>query len=94
MRALVVELFQKIIEFALLLQAVQARGASGLRFERKVHAFMPAILLWMTGLNAFDGDAQTQPPDGELGEVEQRVGRGEGHSVVRTDAGRQSAFLE
>src|SRR4029077_10854358 len=68
MGPLVVELFEKIIEFALLLQAVPARGARGLRFEREVHAFMPAILLRMTGLDAFDGDAQAQPPDRELGE--------------------------
>jgi hypothetical protein len=60
-------------------------------FEGQVHAFMPAILLRMTGLDAFDGDAQTQPPDGELGEVEQRVGRGEGNAVVRAHADRQAA---
>jgi hypothetical protein len=53
MGPLVVELFEKIIEFALLLQAVPARGARGLRFEREVHRFMPAILLRMTGLDAF-----------------------------------------
>jgi len=73
-RPLVVELIAKIIELGLLLQAVQAGGMSGFRFEGQVHAFMPTILLRMTGLDAFDGDAQTQPPDGELGEVEQRVG--------------------
>ena len=38
---LVVELLEKIIEFGLLLQTVQACGASGFRFEGKVHAFMP-----------------------------------------------------
>ena len=32
--------------------------SSGFRFERQMHAFMPAVLLWMTRLNAFDGDAQ------------------------------------
>src|SRR5580700_11599710 len=48
----------------------------------------------MTGLDAFDSDAQTQPPDGELGEVEQRVGRGEGHAVVRADASGQAAFFK
>src|SRR5467141_2421380 len=94
MGPLVVEFFEKIIEFALLLQAVPARGARGLRFEREVHAFMPAILLWMTGLDAFDGDAQSQPPDRELGEVEQRVGRGEGHAVVRADASGQAALFK
>jgi len=59
-----------------------------------MHAFMPAILLRMTGLDAFDGDAQTQPPDGELGELEQGVGRSEGNAVVRADAARQAALLE
>jgi hypothetical protein len=37
---------------------------------------------------ASDGDAQTQPPDREFGEVEQGVGRGEGHPIVRTCCGR------
>jgi hypothetical protein len=87
-RPLVVELLEKIIEFALLLQTVHARGTSGFRFEGKMHAFMPAILLRMTGLDAFDGDAQTQPPDGELGELEQGVGRSEGNTVVRADAAK------
>jgi len=59
-----------------------------------MHSLMPTILLWMTGLDAFDGDAQTQPPDGELGEVEQRVGRGEGNTVVGADAVWQVALLE
>ena len=94
MGPLVVELFEKIIEFALLLQAVAARGARGLRFEREVLAFVPAILLRMTGLDAFDGDAQAQPRDLELGEIEQRVGRGEGHAVVRAHAGRQAALFK
>src|SRR6267143_1409076 len=74
--------------------SVDFRGARGLRFEREVHAFMPAILLRMTGLDAFDGDAQAQPPDRELGEVEQRVGRGEGHAVVRADASGQAALFK
>jgi hypothetical protein len=57
MRPLVVEPFKKIIEFALLLQTVQAGGKSGFRFEREVQALMPAILPRMTRLDAFDGDA-------------------------------------
>src|SRR6266568_381256 len=56
-RPLVVELLEKIIEFALLLQTVHARGTSGFGFERKMHALMPTVLLRMTGLDAFDGDA-------------------------------------
>ncbi len=94
MRPLVVELLDKIIELGLLLQAVQSRRASSFLFERKMHAFMPTILLRMTGLDAFDGDAQTQPPDGELGEVEQGVRRGEGDTVVGAHTARQAALLE
>jgi hypothetical protein len=41
-----------------------------------MHALMPTVLLQLTGLDAFDGDAQTQPPDREFGKVEQRVGGG------------------
>jgi hypothetical protein len=42
-QALVIELFEKIIEFSLLLQLFRPR-AHGLRFEREVHAFMLAVL--------------------------------------------------
>jgi hypothetical protein len=31
-----------------------------------MHAFMTAILLGMAGLNAFDANAQAQPPDGAV----------------------------
>jgi hypothetical protein len=47
--------------------------AGGLLLQGEMHAFMAAVLLGMAGLNAFDGDAQAQPPNGKLGEVEQAV---------------------
>jgi hypothetical protein len=92
--AFLIELFEVIIEFALLLHTVEARGTSGFRFEGEMHTLMPAILLWMTGLDALDGEAQTQPPHRKLGEVEQRVGRGERHAIVGTDADGQAALLK
>src|ERR1700681_363786 len=55
---------------------------------------MPAVRWRVSGLLSFDGDLATKPPDREFGEVEQRVGRGEGHAIVRTDATRQAALLE
>jgi len=61
----------KIIELALLLQTVQRD--EWFWFEHKMHALMPAILLWMTGLDAFGGNAQTpslERLNRELGEVE------------------------
>ena len=48
----------------------------------------------MTGTNAFDADAEPQPPDRELGEIEQTVGRSEGNTVVGTDGQRQTPFFE
>ena len=56
-RSFVVKLLEKVIELGLLLQTVHACGASGFGFEGQVHAFMPAVLLRMTGLDALDGDA-------------------------------------
>jgi len=93
-RSLVVELLEKIVELGLLLQAVHACGTSGFVFEREMHALMPTILLRMTGSDAFDGDAQTQPPDGEFAEVEQGVGGDEGNAIVEADAVWQAALLE
>jgi hypothetical protein len=48
----------------------------------------------MRGLDALDGDAEAQPPDGEPGEVEQGVGAGERHAVVGADGGGQAARAE
>ena len=56
-RPFVVEFFAKRIELALLLQTVGSRGMRGFVFEREMHAFMSAVLLRMTGPDAFDGDA-------------------------------------
>ena len=64
MGPLVVEdLIEKIIEARLLLKEMFPPLALSLRFEREVHAFMPAVLLRMAGLDALDANAQAQPPD-------------------------------
>jgi len=63
MRALVVELLQEGIELGLLLQQIGAGRARGFFLQRQVHALMPAVLLRMSGSDAFDGDTQAQPPD-------------------------------
>ena len=59
-----------------------------------MHAFVPAVLLGLTGFDALDGDAQAQPPDRELGEVVKPVGAGEWHPVVRADRRGQPALPE
>ena len=63
-------------------------------FKREVHALVAAVLLRVAGLDALDGDAQAQPPDGELGKIEQGVRAGKGDAVVGADGGGQAALVE
>lgn len=86
MGALKVELLHEAVEGGLLLQAVHARRPGGLFFEGQLHAFMTPVLLRVARLDALDLDSKPQPPDAEPAEVEQRVGGGEGRTIVRTDA--------
>ena len=94
MRPFVVELLDEGIELGLLLKQVGAGGPRGFFLERQMHALMPAVLLRMAGPNAFDADAQPQPPDRKLGEIEQPIGRSEGNAVVGADRLRQTALFE
>jgi hypothetical protein len=59
-----------------------------------MHALVTAVLLRAPGLDALDGAAEPEPPDGELGEIEEAVRTGEGHAVVGPDRLRQAALLE
>jgi hypothetical protein len=47
----------------LLLQEVFPRWLGGLLLQRQMHAFMPTVLLRVTGLDALDADPEAQPPD-------------------------------
>jgi hypothetical protein len=89
-----VELLPEGVEARLLLQAVQAGRAGGLLLEREMHALVTAILLWMAGLDALDRNAQAQPPNRELGEVEQGVGAGKRDAIVGANSRGQAALLE
>jgi len=48
----------------------------------------------MAGLNAFDADAQAQPPHRKLAQIEQSVSRSEGHAVVTANVGGQAALFK
>jgi hypothetical protein len=93
-RALAIENFHEVIEAGLLLQEVGGRRFRGFFLQGEMHAFMASILLGMAGLDAFDADAQAQPPDGELTQVEQSMRRGEGHAIIAANVGRQAALLK
>src|SRR5215469_5851077 len=45
-------------------------------------------------LDAFDADGQTQPPDGQLAQVEQSMCGSEGHTVVAANVGGQTALAK
>ena len=62
------------VEALLLLKEVERGGLGGLLFEGQVHPLMASVLVWVAGLDALDLDAEPQPPDGDLGEAERRVG--------------------
>ena len=82
MGAFAIELADESVEAVLLLEAVCAGRSCGLGLERPVHALVSAVLLRAAGLDAFDGDAEPQPPDRQPGEVVEAVGRGERRMAV------------
>jgi hypothetical protein len=59
-----------------------------------VHTLVAAVLLRVTGLDALDLDAEPEPPHGELGEVEQGIGTGEGNAVIGADGLGHPELLE
>jgi hypothetical protein len=89
-----VEFFYELVEAGLLLQAVHAGRPGGLFLEREMHALVTPVLLGISRLDPLDGDAESQPPDREFGEVEQGIRAGEGHAVVGSDSLREAALLE
>ena len=94
MRSFLVENLDELIEARLLLKEIRSRWFGSFFFQSEMHAFMPAVLLRMAGLDAFDADAQPKPPHGQLAQVEQRVSGSEGHAVVAADVGRQAALAK
>src|ERR1700682_767731 len=59
-----------------------------------MHAFMAAILLWMSGLDAFNPNAKPQPPNREFAQVEQRLRRSKRNAVIAADVGGQATLLK
>src|ERR1700730_12326761 len=60
----------------------------------RVHALMAAVLLRMPWLDARDSDAEPEPPDGELRQVEQCIRAGEGNAIVGADGLGQAALCK
>src|SRR5688572_30853969 len=54
-----------------------------------MHALVPTVLLWLSGLDAFVADAELAPPDRQRREPA-GAGRGKRRPVVAADGRRQS----
>ena len=93
-RTLVIKDLDELVEAGLLLQKVGTGRLGGFLLQGQVHALMAAILLRGAGFDSFDTDAQAEPPDGKLAELEQGVGRSEGHAVIAADVCGQAAFAK
>jgi hypothetical protein len=59
-----------------------------------MHPLVAAVLLRMPGFDALDLNPQPQPPDRELAEAIEGMGRRKRHPVVGPDGVRQAEFLE
>src|SRR5262249_8353497 len=94
MGPLVVEGIDEFVELSLLLQEVLSGRFGGLKLQGQVHALVASVLLRATWLDAFDLDAEPEPPHGELGKIKQRIGRSEGHTVVGSDGFGQAELFE
>ena len=55
-----------------------------------MHTFMPAVLLGVARLDAFDTNAEAQPPDGEFAQVKQGVSGSERHAIIAADVSGQT----
>ena len=93
-RTLLVEDLDKFVKAGLLLKEIRDHRLGGFFSLSEVHAFVATVLLGMAGLDALEADAEEQPPEGQVAQVEQSVRGSEGHAVVAADIGGQAALLK
>lgn len=78
MEPFLIEVGDEGVEAFLLLQDVLADRLCRLILQGEMHALLSFVLLRMSWLDAFDLDAQAEPPDGQFREVEETVGPAKG----------------
>ena len=92
-RSVIVVTLNEFIKAALLLQKVVTGWFGGLLLERQMHAFMAPILLRMTRLDTFNGDAESQPPYRKRLRPNSACGTSKGTPLsVRIAAGRPNSL--
>jgi len=85
--------FSEALEESLLDAEVGARRIGGTGFEGTVHAFMGAVLLWVSGSDALVSDAELKPPHVEVSKPV-NASRREGSPVVTADRVGKTVFTE
>ncbi len=77
MRTVLIEDADELIELRLLLEEIFGGRLGGFLLQGQMHTFVAAVLLGVSGLDALEVDAESQPPHGQLGQTKERVGTGE-----------------
>ena len=77
MGPLLVEAGDEVVEARLLLQDIRGGWLRRFRLQRQMHAFVPPVLLRMARFDAFQLNAQAEPPHRELAQPVERMPRGE-----------------
>src|SRR6476619_3220983 len=69
-------------------------GFCGLEIQGQMHAFMAAVLLRATWLDALDLDAEPEPPDRQPAQAEEGIGACERDAVIGANGLGQAELLE
>lgn len=78
MRSVAIEALDERIEAGLLSQDIRAGWFRRFPFQREVHPLMPPVLLWVARRDAFQLNAQAEPPDRQFAQPVERVPGREG----------------
>ena len=74
----IVAAFDEVIELGLMLQEVLAGWLGSLELQSQMHAFMPAVLLRMAGLDALDRDTEPDHHTDSLERLKSEFGLAKG----------------
>lgn len=90
----VVVFFPEGIELALLYCEPVGRGPCCFRLELTVHAFVPAILFWVSRIGVYGLDTDLKEPDCEMRKPGDGAGIAERRPIVRVHLQREAMFVE
>ena len=93
MRSYLVVGFSEAFEHSLLDAEVGTRRVGGPCLGCSMHAFVSAVLLWITGRDALMSDSELEPPDVQASQPMNACGS-KRSAVVASDGVRKAVFTE